>query len=536
MENMKKWRKRWCCITVFILVNLIAVILITGRERSYIRESLAACGEDSMDGVEAVMGDYIHSFRLFAHMMSEAIENHPDPDDIWDYLKEMDSEMKSIEGDTFDGLYMYYKGRYLYSWDTPYSQYEDTGYVATERPWYLDAAAGGGQIVFTPPYMSYANHYILSTISQLQPDGETVFAYDIKMGNIQELVSSTHMYDGEQMLLFDNSGTIIGSTDEDYLGGNLYTSREEQEAVINESLAALESTTGEQREKLEEQIQSATAFSAFYASFDQGLAKLLENGKTVQNIKLGNKHYYGYLQNGEMYHTILLVPVQSMLWATAQIWLVPLLIVELLLIYAAGRISKGMKNRELHDAYVELGQTQRRLEIALAAAQKAAAVDHLTGMMNEKSYRENVTKMLASMAPDESGILIMLDGDHFKAINDSYGHSVGDEVIKLAAQMIIGRIRTVDLASRLHGDEFSIFVTNTEDYTVAERIVSDINQTLASESVRRNMPSITLSAGSVIARHGDSYDVLAKIADTALYKAKETHDGGFENAPQEFRK
>ena len=47
---------------------------------------------------------------------------------------------------------------------------------------YKRQVEGKGEIVFTPPYMSYANHYILTTISQLQPDGETVFAYDIKMG------------------------------------------------------------------------------------------------------------------------------------------------------------------------------------------------------------------------------------------------------------------------------------------------------------------------------------------------------------------
>lgn len=211
----------------------------------------------------------------------------------------------------------------------------------------------------------------------------------------------------------------------------------------------------------------------------------------------------------------------------ATVWLVPLLLTELLLIYVMGRVSKGIKNRELRDAYVELGQTQRRLEIALSAAQKAAAVDDLTGMMNFKFFRKEISMALEDMEEDESGILVMIDGDHFKSINDNYGHSVGDEVIKLTAQMIIGRIRTVDLASRLHGDEFAIFVANTSDHSVAKRIMEDINNTLGKEAKRRNMPSITLSAGAVIAKHGDTYISLAKAADEALYKAKVTHNGGF---------
>ena len=60
--------------------------------------------------------------------------------------------------------------------------------------------------------------------------------------------------------------------------------------------------------------------------------------------------------------------------------------------------------------------------------------------------------------------------------------------------------------------------------------MNDINSTLAAEALKRNMPSITMSAGAVIARHGDSYTALAKTADAALYRAKETHNGKFASA------
>lgn len=530
MQKNKKWYRRFYYTIFFLLVNVLAVLILGKREAGFVDAAMTGHAEASMDGVEDVMGNYIHSFQLFAHIMAREIEEHPDPDEILDYLKKIDSRMFEIEGDTFDGLYMYYKGRYLYSWDTPYSEYEDTGYAATSRPWYTDAVKGNGQIVFTPPYMSYANNYILSTISQLQPDGETVFAYDIRMGDIQKLVSSMKAYDGEQMLLFDNNGTIIGSMNEDYLGGNLYTSPKEAESALAASIEASLELTGEQREKMDGQIRSASSFQVFCESFNSGLPRLLEQEGTALRVKLGDTDYYGYLRHGDMYHVILLVPVWSMLKATVQVWLVPFLLLELLLIYGAGRVGKEQKNRELRAAYVELGQMQKRLELALHAAQRAAAVDDLTGLMNFKSFRESVSKCIESMETGQSGILIMLDGDHFKAINDNYGHLAGDEVIKLSAQMIIGRIRTIDLASRLHGDEFSIFVANTNDYSVAARIVEDINHTLSEEAARRNIPPITLSAGAVIAHGGDSYTELAKLADTALYRAKETHNGGFAGA------
>ena len=532
MEAIKKKnRKKALAMAVtFVVVNLIAVFLIGGKESATIDRSLTGHAESTKAQFQDVMDNYKQSFQLFVQMMSHEIDRTPDPDQVLAYLKDMDPKLLEIEGDTYDGLYMYYQGRYLYSWDTPYSVYEESGYVATERPWYKDAMAGRGEIVFTPPYMSYANHYILTTISQLQPDGETVFAYDIKMGDIQKLVSSLDYFSDEQILIYDSNGTVIGSTNTDYLGGNLLSSVEETAQVIadaEQELLETDANVADEVSKLEEQIASAKAFHAFRESFGDELSALQESQDGACRIKLDHTSYYGYLLSGDDFSFLILAPSLSVYQGTLTAWLIPFLIVELLLIYVLGRVSKDQKNRELRAAYVELGQTQKRLEIALSAAQKAAAVDELTGMMNARSFKKAMTDSLSSMDKTEGGILIMLDGDHFKQINDTYGHNIGDEVIKLSAQMIVGRIRTIDLASRLHGDEFAIFVSDTTDYSVARRIISDINHTIEKEAKKRNMPSITLSAGAVIAHAGDSFNTLSKKADEYLYQAKESHDGGF---------
>lgn len=527
-REKKNTRKAIEIAAIFLIVNIIAIFLINFREKDHIDESLGNRSSNISEQFNTIMEDYKRSFQVFTMMMTNELENTPD--EIWDYLKSIDSKLAEIEGETYDGLYMYYKDRYLYSWDTPYSQYEKTGYNAKERPWYKDAEAGAGEIVFTPPYMSYANHYILTTISQLQPDGETVFAYDIKMGDIQTLVTNLDYYDDTQVMIFDDNGTIIGSTDADYLGGNLYMSEEEVEAELSELEQQLESAVENEVDeavKIKESIDSTTAFYEFRKQFKDGSAKLGENPGKAVLLSIGSKQYYGCTLGSSGYNFMILVPRLAMLKETMDIWLIPLLIIEILLIYILGSISRGRRNRELKEAYVELGQTQRRLEIALSVAQKAAAIDDLTGMMNDKSFRKGMGEALDAMEPDECAIFIMVDGDHFKQVNDNYGHSVGDEVIKLCAQMIIGRIRTVDLASRLHGDEFALFIANTDDFSVARHIMQDINKTLEKEAGRRNMPSITLSAGAVRARKGDNYSALTKAADDALYKAKETHNGGF---------
>lgn len=530
MKTKKSVHKRTILFTaIFLLINILAVIFLGNRELAAMQRSLSEHAQNTQEQFEDVFANYKKSFRVFTQMMAREIENNPDPDAVWEYLKSIDGTLLDIEGETFDGLYMYYQGRYLYSWDTPYSEYADTGYVATERPWYQAAVEGNGEIVFTPPYMSYANHYILTTISQLQPDGETVFAYDIKMGDIQSLVAGANQFENEQVLIYDGNGTVIGSTKEDYLGGSLYASAEESALAVEEAREELaQSQQGsEEAAKAQEKLHSAEIFSDFRQKFDSSFEKLRgAEGKAVATTVDGKKHFSLLLSEGD-FSFLVSVPVSTLLKSTTEIWLVPFLLIEMLLIYIFGRVKRERRNRELRAAYVQLGQVQKRLEIALSAAQKAAAVDDLTGMMNDKSFRKGMAEQLAAMEDDDHGILIMIDGDHFKQVNDTYGHTVGDEVIKLSAQMIIGRIRTVDLASRLHGDEFAIFIADTTDYSVAKRIMEDINRTIAQEAKKRNIPAITLSAGGVVAGRGDNYAALAKIADAALYKAKETHNGGF---------
>ncbi|MNR23635.1 putative diguanylate cyclase YedQ [compost metagenome] len=115
--------------------------------------------------------------------------------------------------------------------------------------------------------------------------------------------------------------------------------------------------------------------------------------------------------------------------------------------------------------------------------------------------------------------IIMLDLDHFKAINDEFGHPKGDEVLQFLAQVIQKEVRSGDVCCRLGGEEFMIlqpYATEEHAHRIAERIRHTMNQTLS--PVGR---SVTLSLG--IASYPScavDKDTLIQIADNALYEAK----------------
>jgi two-component system cell cycle response regulator len=120
--------------------------------------------------------------------------------------------------------------------------------------------------------------------------------------------------------------------------------------------------------------------------------------------------------------------------------------------------------------------------------------------------------------------IMMLDIDHFKQVNDTYGHNVGDEVIKEFANRIINNIRPSDLAVRYGGEEFVVILNNTDmpnTQTVAERIRSQIETVPFKVSTADGMINKTTSLGiSVLRKEGDTVETILKRADEALYAAK----------------
>jgi diguanylate cyclase len=144
--------------------------------------------------------------------------------------------------------------------------------------------------------------------------------------------------------------------------------------------------------------------------------------------------------------------------------------------------------------------------------------DGLTGLNNRRTFME-----LAQMRLDESvcGTLILLDADHFKRVNDVYGHAVGDVCLKEIAHRLKWNLREIDVAGRIGGEEFAVLfagATIEQARVIAGRLGQPIP--FCAEGVEAHL-SITLSMGAVLIEPDVSLDAHLIRADQALYAAKE---------------
>jgi diguanylate cyclase (GGDEF)-like protein len=147
--------------------------------------------------------------------------------------------------------------------------------------------------------------------------------------------------------------------------------------------------------------------------------------------------------------------------------------------------------------------------------------DELTGLRNKGSLTREINEYLTDPATDK-GLLFILDVDRFKSINDTYGHDIGDSVIIQLGRFLAAKFTGDEITGRFGGDEFILFIKNTDDTETARRIAADVVAG-ASESVELPDEKQKLSLTVGIAPYNGretNYSELFKKADIALYKAK----------------
>jgi diguanylate cyclase (GGDEF)-like protein len=156
---------------------------------------------------------------------------------------------------------------------------------------------------------------------------------------------------------------------------------------------------------------------------------------------------------------------------------------------------------------------------------KAATTDYLTGLCNRGAFLEAAVKLqLHQGERGEPVTLLMFDLDHFKSINDRFGHGVGDSVLRVFAQSVRTNMRASDIIGRLGGEEFAAIISEPMEMVprIAERIRASFEAAGATVGGHAIGATVSIGAATSYAAQAD-IDALILRADGALYRAK--HDG-----------
>ena len=178
------------------------------------------------------------------------------------------------------------------------------------------------------------------------------------------------------------------------------------------------------------------------------------------------------------------------------------------------RVRTQIRRKRYQDGLLD--SYQRSLTLALT--------DTLTGLYNRRYLEAHLESTVARATASGKEIsLLMLDIDHFKKVNDTYGHAAGDVVLKEVAQRLAQGVREVDLAARIGGEEFVVVMPDSSEDVgskVAERLRASVAATPIVIPEVNQAVAVTVSAGGAVVSIGESGAAALRRADEALYAAK----------------
>ena len=187
---------------------------------------------------------------------------------------------------------------------------------------------------------------------------------------------------------------------------------------------------------------------------------------------------------------------------------------------AQAYLIKGKNDPAALSRAIRCAIARKRFEAVLA---EQAYFDSLTGLANRGLFRDRLTQALARAARTDKRVgVLFIDLDNFKTINDSFGHKIGDDVLRVVAEALRSAVRQTDTVARVGGDEFTVLVEPLDELAdadlVAQKLLSAAQTTVTLQGAEVHL---TASIGAaVFPDHGTNIDSLIESADSAMFLAK----------------
>lgn len=179
----------------------------------------------------------------------------------------------------------------------------------------------------------------------------------------------------------------------------------------------------------------------------------------------------------------------------------------------------------LKESNEQIKRKNAQLHESLKRMHEMATRDPLTGLANRRHFQRMLDQLISVAQRYENELsCIMIDLDHYKEVNDTLGHLIGDDLLVLAATVMREQCRQADLPARYGGDEFVIlmpYTTSKQAQELAERIRTSFVQALRDRMNLQSNVTMSMGIASVAEHQADDPDKLLSMADTALYAAKE---------------
>ena len=604
METLQKNEKR-PLIILGLGISLVVVIIL------FILYTLYQVSKDNLIGMwnnSAIQMSYEVSYYLntprdavnfTAQKIAGMIEEGCTNKEIKDFLINETAVYSRLIDSNYTGIYGYCRGEYLdgSGWIEP------DDYVATERPWYIEAKNAKGEVAFVKPYYNLQTFELMMSVSKLLSDGESVISMDIFLDSVQKLEDS--MLQSQRVdaaMLIDKSGMVVAHSDHDEIGkeylilGNEY----EKELVstifeIKNGVSSINSKNGRElvfcqqvnndwysvlilSEKeilghikhiyLISGVILVAIFMVFFAVFSIYMSKHKEAGELHSEIRAISDIYTNMelidIRNGkvkpireslvykdvfnsgnkftndkleEMAEHLAAESSRSMLVQFMDFDTLPERIGDLKTISHEYLDRNGEWNR-MHFIVVER-ETDGSIRKLLWAIQSIdedkkrqelfknlAETDALTHILNRSGGESRIYSLLEK---GKTGMLLLFDADHFKYVNDTYGHDIGDKVIIALANCLKESFRDTDVVFRLGGDEFVAFASGVENEDVGRLVVNRLFANIDKISFEEMSDwKLRISVGAVLCskENREPFATLYQNADKAMYESKQ-HEGNY---------